>query len=269
MDKFPFAAQTPVSIGRVGLRARDANQLADYYKRVLGLQELRRDGAVIGLGAGGREILEIEGSSAFREDDPRSAGLYHTAFLLPERKDLGLWARHISEAGVPLEGAADHAVSEAMYLTDPEGNGIEVYVDRPQASWRFNGPSVHMENSRINFETLMGEIGEGERWTGIPDNSVIGHVHMRVGNVKEAEQWWNDAQGFDTMLHYGDQAVFLSSGGYHHHIGANTWHSKGSGPRATDRTGLGFVEFASKNATSDSVSSDPWGTEIRVLAAKA
>lgn len=269
MGNIPFAAQTPVNIRRVGLRARDGNKLADYYKAVLGLQEMRRDGAVIGLGAGGREILEIEESKAFREDDPSSAGLYHTAFLLPERKDLALWAKHISDLRLPLEGAADHAVSEAMYLTDPEGNGIEVYVDRPKEAWSYDGSSVRMGNDRLNFQSLMSEIGEGDVWTAVPDHTVIGHVHTRVGNVQEAERWWNEVQGLDTMLQYGPQAVFLSSGGYHHHIGANSWHSRGAGARDSDRTGLNYVEFASRDAASDSVASDPWGNEIRVLAGKA
>src|SRR5690606_38687247 len=125
--------------------------------------------------------------------------------------------------------------------------------------------AVHMVTDPLNFESLMGELGEGDTWTGAPDGTVIGHVHLRVGDVKPAEAWWNDVQGLDTMAHYGDKAVFLSSGGYHHHIGANSWQSRGAGLREADRTGLSFVDLLSKEAAAQGVSADPWGTEIRVL----
>lgn len=266
MQTLPFAALTPISIGRVGLMARDGGRLADYYKTVLGLSELRRSGNVIGLGVDGREILEIEESPALREDDPRGAGLYHTAFLLPERSDLARWTQHAIDTQIPLDGASDHSVSEAIYLTDPEGNGVEIYADRPRDTWDFDGSSVRMGTQALNFSDLMSQ-SAGAGWDGAPDGTVIGHVHLRVGDVKEAEAWWKDTRGLDTMLNYGGQAVFLSSGGYHHHIGANSWQSRGAGPRAADRTGLGFVELLSKEAPEPAVSRDPWGNEIRVLPA--
>jgi len=268
MNELPFAATTPVSIGRVGLMARDANRVADYYKAVLGLSELRRNGNVISLGAGGREILEIEESAALREDDPRSAGLYHTAFLLPSRQDLARWTRHAIDTRIPVDGASDHSVSEAIYLTDPEGNGVEIYADRPRETWSFDNGSVRMGTNALNVPDLLDELMVGNpQWAGAPDRTVIGHVHLRVGDVKAAEDWWKDAQGFDTMLNYGGQAVFLSSGGYHHHVGANSWQSSGAGPRADDRTGLGFVELLSKETSQESASRDPWGNEVRVLPA--
>jgi catechol 2,3-dioxygenase len=268
MKNLPFAAQTPVSVGRVGLMARDGNRVADYYKALLGLTELRRSGNVIALGVGEREILEIEGSAALREDDPRSAGLFHTAFLLPARADLARWTRFAIDNRIPVDGASDHSVSEAVYLTDPEGNGVEIYADRPRENWTFDGGSVRMGTEALNIPNLLDELIVGDpEWKGAPDNTVIGHVHLRVGDVADAERWWNDAQGFDTMLHYGGQAVFLSSGGYHHHIGANSWRSSGVGPREADRTGLGFVELLSKNASAESASRDPWGSEIRVIPA--
>lgn len=270
MENLPFAATTPVSVGRVGLMARDANRVADYYKAILGFDELRRSGNVIALGAGGREILEIEESAALREDDPRSAGLFHTAFLLPSRPDLARWTRYAIDKRIPVDGASDHSVSEAFYLTDPEGNGVEIYADRPRETWSFDGSSVRMGTYALNVPNLLDELIVGDpEWKGAPDATVIGHVHLRVGDVDAAEQWWNDAQGFDTMLHYGGQAVFLSSGGYHHHIGANSWRSAGAGPRQADRTGLGFVELLSKEATQETSLPDPWGNEIRVLPAKA
>jgi catechol 2,3-dioxygenase len=264
MDQLPFAATTPVSIGRVGLKAKDANTLADYYKKILGLTETRRAGNVIGLGVGNREILEIEGSAALIPEDPRSAGLFHTAFLFPHRVDLARWTQHAIDSRLSVDGASDHAVSEALYLTDPEGNGVEIYVDRDRSDWTFDSGSVHMTTDALNFQDLMAQEGASDGWKGAPEGTIIGHVHLRVGDVKAAEAWWNEQQGFDTMLHYGGQAVFLSSGGYHHHIGANTWQSRGAGQRLDDRTGLGFVELASEGATSESASRDPWGTEVRV-----
>lgn len=270
MENIPFAATTPVSIGRVGLRARDAARVADYYKAVLGLKELRRSGNVIALGTGEREILEIEESKALREDDPRSAGLYHTAFLLPRRADLARWTRHAIDGQIPVDGASDHLVSEAIYLTDPEGNGVEIYADRPRESWRFDGSTLRMGTERLDVPALLGELNETDAgWAGAPDGTVVGHVHLRVGDVNAAEAWWNEAQGLDTVVHYGGQAVFLSSGGYHHHVGANSWQSRGAGPREADRTGLAFVELVSKQADAESVSTDPWGNEIRVRPVKA
>jgi catechol 2,3-dioxygenase len=268
MSTIPFAATTPVSIGRVGLKARDGAGVADFYKSVLGLNELRRSGSVVGLGVGAREILEIEESTALREDDPRSAGLFHTAFLLPERVDLARWTQHAIDNRVSIDGASDHLVSEAIYLTDPEGNGIEIYVDRPKDRWEFDGSSIRMATDVLNFQDLMTEIdADTPPWSLAPANSVIGHVHLRVGDASTAEQWWKETQGFDTMAHYGNAAVFLSSGGYHHHIGANSWQSRGAGPRSGDRTGLGFVELLSRNASAEATSRDPWGNEVRVIPA--
>jgi len=263
----PFASEAPVSVARVGLRARDHENLAGYYKALLGLTETRRTGSVIGLGAGGRELLEIEGSATLRPDDPRSAGLYHTAFLLPSRHDLALWTKRAIIERIPVDGASDHLVSEAIYLTDPEGNGIEIYADRPRHAWKWEGSSVSMATKALNVESLLAELGPNDDWKGVPEASVVGHVHLRAGDALAAEAWWNRVLGFDTVRKRED-AVFLSTGGYHHHIAANTWQSKGAGRREADRTGLAFVELASKAAQSTSVRHDEWGNEVRVVPAK-
>lgn len=270
MNAMPFAATTPVSVGRIGLMARDASRVADFYKAVLGLRELRNTGREIGLGTAGRELLAIEQSDALRPDDPRSAGLFHTAFLLPRRVDLARWMRHAADTRIAIDGASDHFVSEAVYLNDPEGNGVEIYADRDASQWSYDNGKPRIGTEALNVDSLMGEIGPADAgWAGAPAETVIGHVHLRVGDTTAAEQWWNEAQGFDTMARYGAQAVFLSSGGYHHHVGANSWRSRGAGPRSMDTTGLGFVEFLSKQATAETASNDPWGNEIRVLPAAA
>ena len=232
MGSIPFAATTPVSVSRVGLKARDAEKLAAYYRAVVGLEELSRSDGTITLGAAGRPLLAIEADPAAKPDDPRSAGLFHTAFLLPSRADLGRWIKHAIDKQIPIEGASDHLVSEALYLTDPEGNGIEIYADRahdrhgagtaPRSRWR---------RIKLDIPALVAAVPAGDAgWKGAPENSVIGHVHLRVGDPEVAEKWWHDEFDFDTMAKYGAQAVFLSSGGYHHHIGANSWRSAGAGP---------------------------------------
>ena len=213
--------------------------------------------------------MVIDGSRSAKEDDPRAAGLYHTAFLLPSRPDLARWVRFAVDERIATTGASDHFVSEAVYLTDPEGNGIEIYADRPKAAWAWDGPNVRMATERLDVSDLLGELkADDSGWKGAPERSLIGHVHLRVGDAKIAEDWWNSEMGFDTVARYGGAAVFLSTGGYHHHIGANAWQSKGAGPRDDERSGLMWVELESETAA-PSEKRDPWGTIVRTVAAKA
>lgn len=267
MTELPFSATTPTHIAKVGLKARDADALAAFYQSLLGLEERSRHNGTIILGTGDQDLLEIESAASARPDDPRGAGLFHTAFLLPTRRDLARWVRHATENGIPVSGASDHLVSEALYLADPEGNGIEIYADRPKESWTRNGSDIAMTTVRLDIDNLLGELDrDTPQWGQAPGGMVIGHVHLRVGDPAVAEDWWHSELGFETMAKYGSQAVFLASGGYHHHIGANTWQSSGAGPRDTDRTGLSFVELASREHAA-SIRHDPWGTEIRIAAA--
>ncbi|MER8387172.1 VOC family protein [Mesorhizobium sp. M1428] len=270
MSELPFAATTPVSVARVGLRAREAENLAAYYRKVVGLQELSRAGGTITLGAVNRPLLDIEADPAAKPDDPRSAGLFHTAFLLPSRADLGRWINHAIAGKIGIEGASDHLVSEALYLTDPEGNGIEIYADRRPQDWKWNGDKIAMATERLNIQSVVAEVPAGDTgWQGAPENSIIGHAHLRVGRPEEAEAWWHQEFGFDTVAKYGGAAVFLSSGGYHHHIGANAWQSAGAGRRDPSRSGLAWVEMRSDNAASETTREDPWGTVIRTVPGKA
>ena len=266
MSKLPFAATTPVSVARVGLKARDAEALAAYYRRIVGLEELSRDGETITLGAKNRPLLVIESDKAAKPDDPRSAGLFHTAFLLPERADLGRWINRAVADKIAIQGASDHWVSEALYLTDPEGNGIEIYIDRPREDWKWSGGQVAMTTERMDVPGVVGSVPAGDAgWLGAPENTVIGHVHLRVGKPEEAEAWWQQEFGFDTVAKYGAQASFMSSGGYHHHIGANTWQSAGAGRRDPSRTGLSWVEMRSANVDAASTREDPWGTVVKTV----
>ncbi|MCV3241497.1 VOC family protein [Mesorhizobium sp. ZC-5] len=270
MSELPFAATTPISVAQVGLKARNAEALAEYYRDVVGLAELSRSNGSIVLGTGERPLLHIEGDPSARPDDPRSAGLFHTAFLLPTRADLGRWVKHAIEKRIPIEGASDHLVSEALYLTDPEGNGIEIYADRPKESWARDGGSIAMATNKLDIPDLVGEVPAGDAgWQGAPDNSIIGHVHLRVGDPITAEQWWHAQFGFETMAKYGADAAFLASGGYHHHIGANSWRSRGAGIRDDARTGLAWVEMQSSLAEKAAEVQDSWGTVIRTVPKKA
>lgn len=269
MSDLPFSATTPIHVGRVGLRARDGEALASYYRSLLGLTETRRSGAAIALGAGGRELLEIEHAPGLAPDDPRSAGLFHTAFLLPGRADLARWVQHAVDSRIAITGASDHQVSEAIYLNDPEGNGIEIYADRPQEVWTRENGQIAMTTERLDVDGLLSSLDAGDAgWQGAPEGTVIGHVHLRAGDVDAAEEWWHEL-GLETTAHYGSQAVFLSSGGYHHHIGANIWRSRNAGPREATRAGLAFVEMVDGAATGERVTADPWGSEIRIVPGRA
>ncbi|MHC3941070.1 hypothetical protein ACI0FR_02385 [Paenochrobactrum sp. BZR 201-1] len=263
VSPLPFAMTTPVRVARVGLKSRDAESLAQYYRNIIGLQEIARRNHTIILGAGDRELLEIEQFSSAKPDDPRSAGLYHTAFLLPSRVDLARWARFAIDKQIPVAGASDHNVSEAVYLTDPEGNGIEIYADRPHEGWQWNGSQVVMGTEALDVGNLLdaGKHAGGE-WLEAPQNTVVGHVHLRVGNAQHAETFWHDELGFDTVQAYGDKAVFLSTGGYHHHIAANSWQSNRAEKRDLDRAGLSFVVLEDSRGGASNTFEDPWGNVI-------
>ncbi|WP_274426843.1 VOC family protein [Chelativorans sp. YIM 93263] len=264
MKELPFAATTPVHVADIGLKARNADRTAAFYKDILGLVELAAASDTIVLGAGERPLLTIEEDSGAKPDDDREAGLFHTAFLLPSRADLARWARFATKRQIPLEGASDHLVSEAIYLSDPEGNGIEIYADRAREDWRWDGGQVVMKTLPLDFEALFASAGEGT-WNGAPDGTVIGHVHLRVGDPTEAETWWRETLGLDTMARYGAHASFLASGGYHHHIGANSWHSAGAGRRDPDRAGLAWVSLRSAEAREGRTLDDPWGTIVHIV----
>jgi len=279
-----FANRTPLRIGSVGLKARDLSRLADYYQQAIGLQLIDRDAKTARLGAGGVTLLELEAAPNATPDDPRTAGLYHTAFLQPTRADLGRWLVHAARNRVALTGASDHLVSEAIYLDDPEGNGIEVYRDRLPEEWRWNGDRIQMATDRLNLDNLAGEAGNTS-YAGAPDGLRIGHIHLRVGDLTATQQFYCDTIGLDPTAGRNG-ALFMSSGRYHHHIGSNTWHSAGAGKRDDERAGLSWfaIQAASsaelegalarlKNASVALESSsdgtevrDPFGTRVRLSA---
>ncbi|MEJ0076499.1 MAG: VOC family protein [Alphaproteobacteria bacterium] len=241
-----FANRTPLRIGSVGLKARDLSRLTDFYHQAIGLQLIDRDARTARLGAGGVTLLELEAAPDATPDDPRTAGLYHTAFLQPTRGDLGRWLVHAARNRVALTGASDHLVSEAIYLDDPEGNGIEVYRDRLPAEWRWNGDRIQMATDRLNLDDLATQAGNTS-YAGAPDGLRIGHIHLRVGDLPVTQQFYCDIVGLNPTAGRGG-ALFMSSGRYHHHIGSNTWHSAGAGQRDDERAGLSWFAIEAADA---------------------
>lgn len=266
-------ASAPMEIGRVRLVVRDLPRVADFYARALGLEKLAADGAEVTLGAGDRALVELRGDPAARVRSPREAGLFHTAFLMPSRADLGAWVHHASETRLPVQGASDHLVSEAIYFADPEGNGIEIYADRPRSGWTTPDGSIKMATDPLDVPDLAAA-ARGP-WKGAPQGAVVGHVHLQVGNVAEAEAFYSGTLGFRIMAHYPG-AAFYGSGGYHHHLATNIWNSRGAGLREGG-TGLAAVEILADPAELSAIAArsdgktrlaDPWGTEI-ILTGKA
>jgi catechol 2,3-dioxygenase len=281
-----FASRTPLHIGSVGLVARNLDVLASYYQKLLGLTVLERTVRMARLGVAGVTLIEIEHRPNAKPDDAREAGLYHTAFLMPTRTDHARWILHIARNRIPITGASDHGVSEAFYLDDPEGNGIEVYNDRPQDRWQRQDGLVVMQTKQLDVEAILRDLDrENANYSAAPEGLRIGHIHLRVGSVEQAEEFYRGPIGLDLTRRRGG-ATFMSSGGYHHHVGGNVWHSDGAGRRDDQRAGLAWFSMeAADMATLDAAAgrlraagaslnqipggietADPWGICIRLVA---
>ena len=238
-------ALSPIRIGRVVLVVRDLDAMAGFYRHAIGLAVLGRGERELQLGAGGPVLLTLRHDPEAVLASRNGAGLYHTAFLLPERADLGAWLAHVGGQAVVIDGASDHLVSEAVYLTDPEGNGIEVYADRPSSTWYSPGRCPEMAVMPLDAPGLLRAAAE-RRWRGMPDAGCIGHVHLRVGDVAAADAFYAGLLGFDRNP-FAPTAHFYSTGGYHHQIGANCWQSRGAPPRREGTTGLVEVQLVHRD----------------------
>ena len=237
------AHKAPVHIGAVTLRAHDLPALTAYYRDAIGLRLIRQDATGADLGIGERVLVRLEAGAARPSS---AAGLFHLAILLPSRRDLANWLRHAAVTRIQLEGASDHLVSEALYLSDPEGNGIEIYRDRKREEWpRKPDGSIAMATERLDLDKLLGEADDAA-YAGMPEGTGMGHIHLRVGDTQAAEAFYRDLLGFDLMVHYPG-ASFLASGGYHHHIAGNIWGSRGAGPRQPGEAGLDRFELVARD----------------------
>jgi catechol 2,3-dioxygenase len=224
------------AIGDVHLTISNLDRSVRFYEAHLGFVTHRRDARNAWLGAGGSDLLVLSQC----ETAPRvrgTTGLYHFAVLVPSRRDLGRALRRMIETDTVLQGVADHGVSEALYLADPDGNGIEIYRDRPRPEWPFVDGRLQMGADPLDLDAILAE-NDGRDGHGLASGTVIGHVHLHVSRLADAERFYVDVLGFELMQRYGPSALFVSAGGYHHHIGLNTWAGVGAPPPPSGAIGL-------------------------------
>jgi catechol 2,3-dioxygenase len=275
-------------LGRVRLQVSDLSRSLTYYSAVLGLRVLQQNDSSATLGAHGSvtplvELYERPGAAAV----PRQGrlGLYHFAVLLPDRPALGRFLAHLRALGVRA-GMSDHLVSEAIYLTDPDGLGIEVYADRPRSGWQARDGQLEMATNPMSVPDVLAAAA-GEPWTGMPVGTTIGHVHLFVDDVERAARFYHDALGFDKMVWSYPGALFMAAGGYHHHLGTNSWAAGAPRAQPDDARLLEWeiilpttadVDAAAaslaaagipvdRTPTGDALADDPWGTRLRLVAA--
>ena len=276
-------------IGRVRLQVADLDRSIAYYESVIGLRVIDRsnDVATLGPATGDRVLVELRSRPGARPVARRGhIGLYHFAILLPDRAALGRFVAHLASIG-EYAGMSDHLVSEAVYLTDPDGLGIEVYADRPRSAWQVSEQQLAMATNPLNVQSVI-ESARGEPWMGMPDGTVIGHVHLYVRDIDQASRFYHEGLGLDKVVWSYPGALFMSAGGYHHHLGTNTWAS-GAPLASEDEARLidweivvpdvADVSAAAKSIADggydarregdDAVARDPWGIQLRLTAAAA
>jgi len=234
-----FSIDPRTTVGHVHLRVADLERALGFYRDALGFREAWRAGDTVMLSSDGRYPFAV-GLTATREAAPpgRRCGLYHAAFLLPGRAALGRLLRRLLEREVVLDGASDHLVSEALYLRDPEGNGVELYADRPREQWMWNGHEIEMATRELDLRDLLA--AGGDRSAPAAEGTRVGHVHLRVSDLGRAEAFYHGTLGFDVTVRRYSGALFMSAGGYHHHLGANVWAGEGIPPAAQAGPGLWY-----------------------------
>ena len=286
-----FRLPKATRLGPVRLQVADLTRSVSFYQDVLGLRLITGDGPPAVLGAEGEDspLVELHERRGARPVPRMGAlGLYHFAILLPDRSSLGRFVRHLGEIGVRA-GAGDHLVSESFYLQDPDNLGIEVYADRPRSTWRRVGRELIMATDPVDVAGLLQAAGEAP-WTGAPSGTTMGHVHLHVGDLEQANGFYSESVGFDRTVWHYPGALFLAAGGYHHHLGTNTWAgSAATAPPESDArlvewtivlpdsTSLSAVEESLRRgnfsilpegeagARRELVTRDPWGTQLRFV----
>lgn len=231
-------------MGQVALTVSDLERSLDYYQNRIGLTVLDKSSEHASLGVPGRALLWLQAQPGAKPFPGRGhSGLYHYAILLPSRQELGVTLRHLVETKTPVSGASDHGVSEALYLNDPDGHGIEIYRDRVRAEWprRADG-ELAMVSDPLDAQGIVAA-GEGIAWHPMPAETVMGHVHLHVSQLGKAQEFYVNQVGFDLIQNYGGQASFVSAGGYHHHLGMNVWAGVGVPPAPSDMARLLWYEI--------------------------
>jgi catechol 2,3-dioxygenase len=242
-------------MGEVHLTVADLDRSLSYYENAIGLRVHAREDGTARLGTGGEDLLRLTEQPGASPADGY-AGLFHFALLTPSRAALADWLAHAAQNRVPLSGLSDHFVSEAIYLRDPDHHGIEIYADRPRELWE--GKVMEgMTTLPLDVDDLLGASSGG--YDGLAEGTTMGHVHLCVSDVDASVAFYRDL-GFELMARYGDQAAFLADGGYHHHIGANTWQSLGAPYAPDDRARL--TQMTIVGAAEERVVRDPSGNPV-------
>jgi catechol 2,3-dioxygenase len=230
-----FHQEPNIYVSEVTIKVKDLVRAVTFYEEIIGLRVLGRSAERVALTANGiTPLVTLEQPADVIPLAGRYSGLYHFAILLPARTDLAVFLRHLIQTGYPF-GAADHYVSEALYITDPDGNGIEIYWDRPSTEWKWENGLVEMATLQLDAQGILAE--SDAPWKGLQAGTIMGHIHLHVGNLKQAEQFYNHALGFKTVAYY-PQAAFMSTGAYHHHIAVNTWQGVGAPTPPNNMAGL-------------------------------
>jgi len=234
----PESIHPNTRIGAVALTISNLDRSLSFYLDVLGFQLHRRAGDTAYLSAGGPDLpvlTQYPGAMLVRG----TTGLYHFAILVPSRLVLALALRHLDETRTPLQDSFNHWCSESIYVADPDGNSIEIYRDCPRSQWLFDGTQLRIDSVPLDLEGVLSELsGHNDAWSGLPLQTVIGHMHLRVANLTEAEAFYVGVLGFDIVARYESQALFVSAGGYHGHVGLNTWESVDAMPPPPGSIGL-------------------------------
>lgn len=278
-----YRLPAPARLGRVLLQVSDLARSAAFYQQVLGLREVARDDTQISLAPENADpLVVLQHVPGTRAIAPRARlGLFHFAILLPDRAALGRFVAHLAQHGIRA-GAADHLVSEALYLSDPDGLGIEVYADRPRAQWQHHDRQLAMASEPLDLRALVAAAGSTV-WMGMPAGTVMGHVHLHVGDLDRAADFYHTGLGLDKVVWNYPGALFLAAGGYHHHLGLNTWAAGAAAPGPLDAQLLEWeMILPSPNDVSAARASitaagfpaepdggavcvrDPWGTTLRL-----
>lgn len=230
-------------MGALRLTVADADRVRDFYRDAIGLAELPSENGLTRLGTDGEAIVELAGDPDAAPRPRGTSGLFHLAILVPSRADLARALQRVAEAGWRLSGASDHLVSEALYLSDPEGNGIELYRDRPREEWPVRDGALRMDTLPLDLDAVLSELRREDAGAAMPPGTRMGHVHLNVGDLAAAETFYSGGLGFDVTVRGYPGALFVSAGGYHHHLGLNTWAGEGAPPPPAGSRGLRQFEI--------------------------